>query len=98
MDEGILSPDLDPLEQCAPELDIIEGLSMNQAMNHYQREEHHSFVCGSPNHFAWDCPHRDSFCMWQKEQLDAKGAGPQPKKVNKPPQEVNAWVATMKGM
>ena len=50
------------------------------------------------NHFAQDCPHRDSLHMWQKEQFNAKGAGPPLKNANKPSQEVNAWVAMMWGM
>ena len=68
-------------------------MRMTQVMNHYQWEEHQCFVCRSPSHFAQDCSHWDSFCMWQKEQLDAKGVGPQLKEANKPSQEVNAWVA-----
>ena len=99
MDEGILPPDPEPLEQGMPKPDVIEGLSMRmtQAMNHYQQEEHQCFVCRSPDHFAWDCPHWDS-CMWWKEQLNTKGVGSQLKGVNKPSQEVNAWVATTWGM
>ena len=87
-DEGFLPPDLEPLEQGLPKLDVLEGqsLRMTQAMNHYQREECCCFIYGVPDCFAWDCPHRDSFCMWQfsKEQLDSKGVSSQLKEVNKP--------------
>ena len=33
------------------------------------------FVCGSPGHFARDCPHCNAFKRWHQEQLNAKGAG-----------------------
>ena len=79
VDEEILPPDPEPLEQGVP-------------------EKFWCFICGAPDHFAWDCPHWDSFHMWQKEQLNTKGVGSQLKETNKPSQEVNAWVATMWGM
>ena len=45
--EEELLPDPEPLDQGVPEPDVIEGLSlrMTQAMNHYQWEERHCFVC-----------------------------------------------------
>ena len=93
----LLSPDPDPLDQGVPELDMIESLSlrMTQAMNHYQREEHHCFVCGSIDHFAQDCPHRESFCMWWKEQLNSQGTGSQSKESAKHPKDVNAHMTSM---
>ena len=65
-----------------PEIDQIEGLSvrMTQAMNHYQQEECHCFVCCAMDHFAWNCPHRETFQAWHKEHLNSKGAGPQKRK------------------
>ena len=79
--EKLLLPDPKPLDPGIPELDIIEGLSlrMTQAMNHYQHEECCCFGCGATDHFSWDCLHWEAFCVWHKEHLNSKGAGPQPK-------------------
>ena len=65
----------------APELDQIEGLSlrMTKVMNHFQQEEHCCFVCGVTDHFAKDCPHRETFCAWHRENLNSKGADLQKK-------------------
>ena len=98
--EELLLLDPEPLEQRVPKPDVMEGLSlrMTQAMNHYQREEHHCFMYGVTDHFAWDCPHWESFHMWWKEQLNSQGTGLQLKEANKPPKEVNTHIATMWGM
>ena len=32
-------------------------------------------MCGSPGHFARDCPHHDAFRQWHWEQANSKGAG-----------------------
>ena len=32
-------------------------------------------MCGSPGHFARDCPHCDAFRRWHWEQANSKGAG-----------------------
>ena len=60
----LLPPDPELLDSKAPKLDQIEGLSlrMTQAMNHFQWEEHHCFVCGVTGHFVRDCPHHETFC------------------------------------
>ena len=74
-EEELLPHDPKPLDPGVPELDIIEGLSlrMTQAMNHYQCEECHCFVCGATDHFTQDCPHQEAFCVWHKEHLNSKG-------------------------
>ena len=58
------------------EVEVVDGLNMRlaQEMSHYQREERKCFVCGSPDHFARDCPHDDGFKRWHQEQLNTKGA------------------------
>ena len=45
------------------EVEAVDGLNvcLAQAMSHYQREEQKCFMCGSPGHFARDCPHHDAF-------------------------------------
>ena len=80
-EEELLSPDPEPPDSEAPKPDVIEGLSlrMTLAMSHYQREEHRCFVCRATDHFARDCPHRETFHTWHKEHLNSKGAGPQEK-------------------
>ena len=79
----------EPLDPGAPEPDIVEGLRMTQAMNHYQREECHCFVCGATDHFAWDYPHQEAFHVWHKEHLNSKGVGLQLKEPTpkSPPQK-----------
>ena len=47
-------------------------------------------MCGSPDHFARDCPHCDAFKRWHQQQLNAKGAGennlPTPRMMNQQPE------------
>ena len=47
-------PDPELVESTPPEPDHIEGLSlrMTQAMNHYQKQECHCFMCRDTGHFA----------------------------------------------
>ena len=58
MEAELFLPDPELMESTLPEPDHLEELPlrMTQAMNHYQREEHHCFVCGDTGHFTWDCP------------------------------------------
>ena len=62
-DEELFPPDPEVQDVEPPEIDQIEGLSawMTQAMKHYQQEECCCFVFGATVHFAWDCPHRQTF-------------------------------------
>ena len=68
----------------------VEAVNVHlaEAMSHYQREEQKCFMCGSPGHFARDCPHHDAFKRWHWEQLNAKGAG---KNSLSAPRMMNQW-------
>ena len=80
-DEELFPPDPEIWDVEPPEIDQIEGLSvrMTQAMNHDQWEQCCCFVCGATDHFAWDCPHHETFRAWHKEHLISKGVSPQNK-------------------
>ena len=56
--EELLLPDPKPLDPGVTEPDITEGLSlkMTQAMNHYQCEEHHCFMCRATTRFTLPTP------------------------------------------
>ena len=87
-EEGLALTDPVSGEDSESEVKAVDGLNMclAQAMSHYQREERKCFMCGSPGHFARDCPHHDTFKRWHWEQLNAKGAGessqPTPRTMN----------------
>ena len=96
-EEGVASADPSSGEDSESEVEAVDGLNvcLAQAMSRYQREEQKCFVCGSPGHFARDCPHHDAFKRWHWEQLNAKGVGknslPAPRTMNQQP-EVNVHV------
>ena len=73
--EGVASADPTSGEDSKSEVEAVDGLNVRlaQAMNHYQREEQKCFICGSPGHFARDCPHHNAFKRWNREQLNTKG-------------------------
>ena len=76
-EEGLASTDPISGEDSESKVEAVDGLNvcLAQVMSHYQREEQKCFMCGSPGHFARDCPHRDAFKRWHQEQLNSKGAG-----------------------
>ena len=62
-EEGLASTNPVSREDFESEVEAVDGLNVRlaQAMSCYQREEQKCFVCGSPGHFARDCPHCDAF-------------------------------------
>ena len=75
-EEGAALADTTSGEDSESEVEAVDGLNVHlaQVMSCYQREEQKCFMCGSPDHFARDCPHHDAFKRWHQEQLNATGA------------------------
>ena len=96
-EEGLASTDPVSGEDLESEVEAVDGINMHlaQVMSCYQREEQKCFMCGSPGHFARDCPHHDAFKQWHQEQLNSKGVGensqPTPRSINTRP-EVNVCI------
>ena len=86
-EEELLPPDPESPDSEASEFNQVEGLSlrMTQAMNHYQWEEHHCFVCGVTDHFA-----REGFlCLAQGAfKLQRGGSAEEGTHPEKPSKEV----------
>ena len=76
-EEGVASTDSVSGENSESEVEAVDGLNvcLVQVMSRYQIEEWKCFMCGSPGHFARDCPHHDAFKQWHWEELNAKGVG-----------------------
>ena len=76
-EEALASTDPVSGEDSESEVEAVDGLNvcLAQVMSRYQREEQKCFVCGSPGHFARNCPHCDAFMRWHREQLNTKGVG-----------------------
>ena len=87
-EEGLVSTDHVSREDSESKVEAVDGLNvcLAQAMSCYQREEQKCFVCGSPRHFARECPHHNAFKQWHQEQLNSKGVGktsqPTPRSMN----------------
>ena len=62
-EEGLTLTDPVTGEDSKSKVEVAGGLNvcLAQTMSRYQREEQKCFMCGSPGHFARDCPHCDAF-------------------------------------
>ena len=87
-EEGVAMANPASGEDSESEVEAVDGLNVHlaQEKSYYQREEWKCFMCGSPGHFARDCPHCNAFKRWHWEQLNSKGAGensqPTPRTMN----------------
>ena len=76
-EEGVALANPASVEDSESEVEAVDGINvcLAQVMSRYQREEWKCFMCGSPGHFAKDCPHHNAFKGWHWEQLNTKGVG-----------------------
>ena len=76
-EEGFTSTNSVTGEDSESEVEVVGGLNVHlaQVMSCYQREEQQCFVCGSPDHFARGCPHRNAFRRWHHDRQIPKWQG-----------------------
>ena len=75
--EGLVLTDPVSGEDSESEVEVVDGCNvcLAQAMSCYQREEQKCFMCGSPGHFARDCPHHDAFKQWHPGAVKLQRCG-----------------------